>query len=1102
VPLAHSDDVMPVADIRAEKLLAEESVQETGQMPLSAPAPVDAVPPPNVDLVSEVQADEGGEQEPDQIDKERQVEKNGLQEEQVVQNNPVSSDLAEIVTRPDEDLLILTFKLGEYLLLDALLCYQDLDQDKYFIPLIDFLDALEFPATISADNLSVEGWFLENSRQFNIDLATGKAIIEGKSYDLSSSDVERHADGVYVSLKQLQKWFPVTLDLDFNELSLVVKSLEPLPLEIRKARDSKREGIRSGTQIDEAELPIMEAAAPFFSIPFANVSMQSRYENTEGVDERASYRITQLASGIVAGQDASLSVNYATNDEESPDIRFKVGRKDINGELWGVGLSEYQAGDINTFSTPLLTRGASGRGVEVSNIPIDANRGAQSGNVELRGELPVGYEVDVMRNGQLVGFIEEPDENGEYVFDDLNVLPGLNVFELVFYGPQGQKEVKEERIYVPANPVEKGKIHYKVNTIQDEKNLFTNRDSSAAEEDFGKFRLTSEAEYGLTDTSSLYGALATLTTEGKRKNYALLRYSRSFKGIRMDLSNAWSRGGGENGRAYGVRLQSSYKGLRWQAEHNYYQTFESEQTDRGQIIGDLERESVLKVSGLLPLVKNIPFTLNVGHFTNREDHRKTEWDARFTKNFKKIRFTGQIFQALEKGKDRDTDATLQVSSRLQKLNLRGTARYAIEPDAGLQNLTFNADWRFEDKTTLRFGVSRSGVDDPVHRVTLGGSYDFDKLKLGATGSYDDNDEFIILVNTSFGLGFDPYARKILMKSDPMADTGIIAPRVFYDYNSNGVFDERDEWLEGVGFAGTGFDKNEKTNKEGYAVLSNVRSYAYNTVFLDEGGLPDPFMRSVNEPQKIMLRPSQIVQADYPVVMQGEVDGLITAVKRNDRDPLSSVQIHIKSKDTNEVIRSIRSEFDGFIFAGSIPMGAYDMQPDSEQLGKLGYCSVSSKGFVLEPDNPFASVDEFVVHYAGYENKADVLISIAAPKEKAEKSRDNLLKNLYRRFPQDLDQNIEPVYVMSDNQKEDNGGEVLYDLAFLEVEKNIAEKICASYSGQKSDCVMTAYENSCPFAPSYLEKLTQLEGEAISGASGLGGELQPLDEGDVIRVIDN
>ncbi len=64
----------------------------------------------------------------------------------------------------------------------------------------------------------------------------------------------------------------------------------------------------------------------------------------------------------------------------------------------------------------------------------------------MRGILPTGYEVELYRNDILVGSVRTA-VNDQYEFLEVPVDYGVNVFRLVFYGPQGQRreEVRRER---------------------------------------------------------------------------------------------------------------------------------------------------------------------------------------------------------------------------------------------------------------------------------------------------------------------------------------------------------------------------------------------------------------------------------------------------------------------------------------------------------------------------------------------------------------------------------------------------------------------------------------------------------------------------------
>lgn len=1020
-------------------------------------------------------------------------------------NAPALSDgivrsVDEIVVRPDEDLLIFTLNLGRTVLLDALLTYEDLDSGKYYIPLIDFFETLEFPIQVDEEALSATGWFLSEDRVFSLNLREGIVDVSGTRYSLDPKEIERHEDGIYVSLEELQKWFPVTLDVDFSQLAVVVKSLEPLPIEIRLARDIKRQEIDKAVQLRHRQHPIEDAPAPAFGFPFMNTTAQLSYEDTQGTEKSLSASVTTLASAIVAGQDFLVSVNESTVDDEGADVRASIGLKAPDNNLFGVGGSEYKLGDVNTANIPFLATGSAGRGVSFSTMPLNASPGVQSGNVQLRGELPVGYQVDIMRNGQLIGFLDEPDSNGEYIFD-VDVLPGLNIFELVFYGPQGQKETREERFYVPSNPVKKGAFGFKTDVIQDDTNLFTNR--GANNEDQGEYRVVTEAQYGLTGTSSLYGAFADLSVEGDRKRYGLLRYSQSLKGIRADLSYAHLAG---QGYAAGVRFQSIFKGISWQVQHEYYQDFLSEQTLRSGLRGELEHSTNVRLSGLLPLVKNMPFSLRLDRLSNLEGVERYDWNLRLTNHIKKLRITSEIDQRIESELDRETNFNLQIGSRYDNISLRGALRYELEPEFVLNTVSFNADWRIDPRRVLRAGIRRSGSQDPVHALTLGGSYLFDPMQVGMNVSYDDNDELRAVLSSSFSLGYNPYKSNVFLTRKRTAETAMFAPRAYYDKNGNSEFDDEDEWLKDIHFSGSRVDRKIATNEEGYSLLTGIAPYARSTLELNSSSLPDPFMRSVVPPRDYVLRPGQIVRKDFPVILVGEVDGDVSFFKAGSKRPAQSISVQLLAKAGGEVVAQGASEYDGFIWLQDVPMGQYEARVDPQQLKELGYCDVPSQDVALNVDEPFSSVNEFVLWPKQKVDNVSIYLLQDATLEHANALWVDMLKWIKDIF---LDQDQYPAsYIIEANVSDGDGR---YSLILTDVKQGDASLICEGMALHDYECII----QEAPLCPANVVEIKQIprgpENFAVNTQDGTGeegeflldeGSIKDISEKELQKIIDN
>ena len=982
---------------------------------------------------------------------------------QETENNE-TRNLTQIVQRPDDDLLLFSLNLGRVMLLDVLLTYEDLETGQYFVPLSDFVDALEFPISVHPTNGTASGWFMDERRTFSLNLSTGIATIAGKEHTLPPSEIEHHEDGIYVSLKQIQEWFPITADIDFGQLAIVIKSLEPLPIEVRLARDKKREKIRKATRNKRKEYPLDNIKAPAFTYPLINTNTQFTFEKKDNIEKPLTASATTLISGIIAGQDTNISLNKSTASDDGVNIRASIGLKNLNNTLFGVLGREYKLGDINTRTIPLLTKSASGRGLYYSTMPLNSSS-AQSGTIELRGELPVGYQVDVMRNGQLLGFIEEPDENGEYIFN-LNVFPGLNTFELVFYGPQGQKETREERHYIPTNPIQKGRFGFKTALIQDSTSLFADR-STGTDDDEGKYRVTAEAQYGLSDKSSLYTALVDTSIEGTRQRYGLLRYSRSFKGIRADFSYAHSS---ESGQSASIRFQSIFRGIRWQIQHDYFNGFASEETLNAGLAGELEHSSNLRLSGLLPLVKNIPFSFNLDRLSNIEGTTRISWQGRITKNINKIRTTTELKQQIETNRDRKTDITFQIGSRYNNVSLRGGITYELEPLSVLKNVSLNADWHINNRSSLRLGLRRSGAVNPVHTISLGGSHSFDPIKIGFNMSYDNNDELRALLSSSFSLGKNPYKTSPFMRSKRMAETAMFAPRVFFDKNNNAIFDENDEWMKDVKFSGPRINRTAQTNKDGYVLLAGITPYERGTFQVNTSSLSDPFMRPKTSPQDYILRPGQVVKKDYPIVLVGETDGDIKLIRQGTKLPAQSIAVQIISPTEQTIISTGKSEYDGFIWIQDIPMGDYIARINPEQIKELGYCTPKDQHITLNSEEPFASLDEFLLWPIQQEGKATIMIAQSIPLDRAKELWLTIKPEITDIF---LDPSQYPAsYItQADNSDQSKDTNESHDLILYDMDIIDANVMCDQLTNKGIPCNIVERKNDCP---SNITEIPQLE----------------------------
>ena len=102
------------------------------------------------------------------------------------------------------------------------------------------------------------------------------------------------------------------------------------------------------------------------------------------------------------------------------------------------------------------------------NIPID--RGSVFDKIDLRGELPIGYEVELYRNDVLIGSVSD-GVDGRYEFTQVPLEFGLNVPRLVFYGPHGERREEVRQINAGQERLAPGEFEFGVSAVQQDENL-------------------------------------------------------------------------------------------------------------------------------------------------------------------------------------------------------------------------------------------------------------------------------------------------------------------------------------------------------------------------------------------------------------------------------------------------------------------------------------------------------------------------------------------------------------------------------------------------------------------------------------------------------
>ncbi len=860
------------------------------------------------------------------------------------------------VERPDEELVVLDMHLPPYILARGMFCY--MHRGGVLAPLSQMMAAFDFPITVDPVTGQADGWFIRENRVFSLDLRRRQVVIAGEVRKYDPSKVELHSDDIYVDTSLLSKWFPVDIEFDLSRLLLQVTSREPLPLEERLEREKRRArlGPRGGARPDypRVETPYRLLDWPFIDTTY-NVDYRNETDQVEG-------RFNSLVSGDLLYMNSNLFL-AGTHEDSLTDIRLDLGRKDPEGGLFGpLRVQEFSLGDIFTPQIPLISDSRAGRGIEMSSFPLE--RPSEFDRTTLRGELPIGWEVELYRNEILLDSQVEPNADGRYEFIDVPLLFGLNVLRLIFYGPQGQRREEVVRVFAGEDLVPPGKQYFRIAVNQQNKDLIQIAgQETQAEETDGEERYFMEYERGIARQVSLAGTFASLPLEeAGRRNFFTLGVRASVLGTfsRLDVSRDDA---GNTGIL--AAFQTKLLGLNLFAEHGHFLGFVSERVE--EETDPLDTRTDVRIDTVIPawILPRIPFTLR--GLIERHDSGRTDADISNRLSIFTHGISASNNLSLVLGRGGGTPPSTQftgsflLSSRIQRLSLRGTLDYELKPESELTAVSATGDYDFTRDLTARVTFSRQLTGERINTYSAGINKRFRAFALGVDSSYSDDGNFTAGLNLTFSLGREPRRPGVIMTSDRMATSGAASARVFLDRNQNNTFDpEEDEPLEGVGFRPA--PKEVQTDEKGIAFIPGLSSHRPTSLTVEQKTLADPFWKVNQEGWQMVPRPGRSVLLDFPVTPTGEIDGTVF-LKVGDREKeVSNAAIQLLDAE-GTVIDEVKTAYDGFYLFTEVPPGRYIVRVSPDQVERLNLATPPEERVEIEGTGNIVNGIDFVVERA-------------------------------------------------------------------------------------------------------------------------------------------
>ncbi|MDX9998081.1 MAG: hypothetical protein RBS50_08980 [Phenylobacterium sp.] len=857
------------------------------------------------------------------------------------------ADAAPIATRPalavagqaqpftEDDLLLLEVSAGGRLLAEALPAYAA--PAGVYLPLGELARLLEIAVAVDPNRARAEGWVLSEERRFRLDLLAAEAEAAGRGWSLAPEDAVLAQGEIWVRPDRLADWLPLKLKADVRSLTLAIEALEPLPFQARLEREARRQRLELGGRSAARAETFVPTPYVAFSPPAVDVTVSAA---REAENMRTRYDLRLAGDLAWAGLQA-----FVTGDGNGglTQARVLLERKDPERRMALVpGISRVSLGDTYTPSLPLGPRSAGGRGLSLTTE--DFQEIGAFDQIDLRGDLERDWEVELYVDDVLRGSRKE-EGAGEYAFEDVPLMVGLNVIRLVFYGPQGERREEVRRLHVAGDAVRQGEWLVRFGAVDEGASVIAFHDDPQGEGDHlldvgdrprrlagpRGLRAVGHLAYGVAPGASLSAGLASFhDLVGRTHTQAGVGAGASVLGFAAQANLAADDGGG-TAASLGVAGRIGRVAL--VARHAEFSGgFLDEGGGYMRVLEPSRRSSTLSVDTTLKLGRRpLPVGLRVSRdeFAGGDAHLLAT--GRASTSLGRFLLSGAVrYEREDKAARGDGRVSgLITASGLIDDHWRVRATAAWDQDAVA---TVSLDRRWGEANALRLGLSHRWGDHAATMLQASHVWRLRNLDLSLFGGWSGADgETRIGVQLATALVFD--GERYRRAPPGAAAGGAMRVHAFLDADGDGRWRPGEAPAAGLGVRGG--RRVAETDAEGRALITGLGDGARAAVQIDASAVEDPYVTTPPPRLVFVPRPGRVAEAAFPLQQTGEV--VIEVALHQDGEPprpLSAVRLQVVDA-AGAVAAEGRTAFDGALVVGGLRPGDYRLRIDPEQAATLG-----------------------------------------------------------------------------------------------------------------------------------------------------------------------
>lgn len=837
-------------------------------------------------------------------------------------------------------MLILSVRLGSGSLTDGLIAYSY--PDRLSLPLTQFMEALNIPIRMQRETGIASGWYITPSQRFVIDVPNRLLSISGRETDANWDRIEVRDGDIYVDSAAIKEWLGLKFQVVTSQMQIRIDTDQKIPLVDRLKRHRKWQRLARPTELDDgSETPLFDPPYAWIDWPAVDNNLRWRLTRNNGGTERVT-EYDLLATGDFLQMTGALSANFygSSSGENRIDKRLQLRNSPSEGEPRVV------LGDYTMPILPLVLPQQEGAGLMLSSFRQSDFQ--QFSTITLRGDALNGWDIELYHNNELIDFVTVSEDN-RFEFGDVPLRYGVNLFHMVFYGPQGQIRERVERYYVGSGMNKSGEGTFKA-ALQRPGDGVLGRPAQGSE----PVEVQNEGEglsgyvsysYGFSNNLSMAAHLAsTPLGQGERHDYGGLQVQTNLYNAFYDLLYTNNRNGGW---ATSLNIQTRGANADWSFGHDRYADFSSPSINPSAGETALTEASRIRWARKLP--ENMAAAAQVAHRRHHSGESATESSFRLSARLRRLTLSDSISVQTTTGQTPQYAGALLANVHSMGFMASGQFRYDISPVMRLDSTNVTGIWRPGGPVNYRANIQSFFGDSLPSSYSLGMFFRMEPMTVSLTGNYTEDDHYSI--NLDLFSAIERMNGAWFASDRPKSRYGSAVARVFVDNNGNGQFDpDDDEAIKGARFRVNSGGSKDATDEAGLAYLQDIPTDFDTRIRLNEGSLRNPYWVALRPEYRINMRPGKTVSLDFPVVISGEVDGTVYLQEgKMEAKPASNVAVQLFS-DRGELIRETRSAYDGFYLLDKLKPGRYVLKLSNEQLDRVGLRTDRSEHTVIVEGN--------------------------------------------------------------------------------------------------------------------------------------------------------